>query len=177
METIKQLNKFTKTVLILGLTFILYGYICRQIGLYFFWESKSIGWTFFFIGIIGFLSNRIKIKTNEKKKTLLEKIGVGIIIFILVVQTVLISVISFTDAYSVAKLYIQNDVNLKNELGNITGFGLTPIGSIQKTSDASGDYGSATINLTVKGEKAFKDITIYVVKNVDSPDWKVVKME
>jgi hypothetical protein len=177
METFKQLNKFTKTVLIAGLTFILYGYLCRLIGIYFFWESKSIGWTLLFIGVIGFLSNRIKIKTTEKKKTLLEKIGIGIITFILLVQTILVSVIPFTDAYSVAKTHLINDANLKTEIGNITGFGLNPTGSIQKTTDSSGEYGSATINLTVKGGKAFKDITIYVVKNADSPVWKVEGIE
>ncbi|MBK8704273.1 MAG: hypothetical protein IPN33_12070 [Saprospiraceae bacterium] len=173
METIKQLNKFTKTVLLTGLTFILYGYLCRLVGLYFFWESKSIGWTLLFIGVIGFLSNRIKIKTREKKKTLFEKIGIGIIIFILLVQTIFIAVIPLTDAYSVAKTYLINDANLKTKIGNITGFGLIPTGSIQKTTDSSGEYGSAIINLTVKGDKKFKDITIYVAKNADIPDWKV----
>jgi hypothetical protein len=177
MEIIKQLNKFTKTALITGLIFILYGYLCRLIGLYFFWESKSVGWTLLFIGVIGFLSNRIKIKTTEKKKTLLEKIGIGIITFILLVQTILITVIPFTDAYSVAKTYLINDTSLKTEIGNITGFGLIPTGGIQKTTNSSGDYGNATINLTVKGDKKFKDITIYVVKNVDSPEWKVEGIE
>lgn len=173
METIKQLNKFTKTVLIAGLTFILYGYLCRLIGLYFFWESKSIGWTLLFIGVIGFLSHRIKIKSTEKKKTILEKIGIGLIVFILLVQTILVAVIPFTDAYSAAKSYLINDTNLKTEIGNITGFGLIPTGGIQKTTDSTGEYGSATINLTIKGDKGFKDIAIYVVKNADSSDWKV----
>lgn len=177
METIKQLNKFTKTVLIAGLISIFYGYLCRLIGIYFFWESKSIGWTLLFIGLIGFLSNRIKNKITEKKKTLLEKIGIGIIIFILLVQTILVTVIPFTDAYSVAKTYLTNDNSFKTEIGNITGFGLIPTGGIQKTTDSSGEYGSATINLTVKGDKKFKDITIYVVKNADSPDWKVEGIE
>jgi hypothetical protein len=177
METIKQLNKFTKTVLIAGLTFILYGYLCRIIGFHLFWESKSIGWALLLIGLVGFLSNRININTTEKKKTLLEKIGIGIIIFILLVQTILIAVIPFTDAYSVAKTYLINDANVKTEIGNITGFGLIPTGGIQKTTDSSGEYGSATINLTVKGDRAFKDITIYVVKNADSPDWKVEGIE
>lgn len=177
METIKQLNKLTKTILVTGLILILYGYLCRLIGLYFLWESKSIGWTLLFIGIIGFLSNRVKIKTTEKKKTLLEKIGIGLIIFILLIETILISVIPFTDAYSVSKAYLVNYPNLKTEVGNITGFGLIPTGGIQKTSDSSGEYGSATINLTVKGDKKFKDITIYVVKYADSPDWKVEGIE
>ncbi len=177
METIKQLNKFTKTVLIAGLTLILYGYLCRIIGLYFFWESKSIGWTLLFIGVISFLSNRVKIKTTEKKKTLLEKIGIGLIIFILLIQTILIAVIPFTDAYSVAKNYLINDATLKNEIGDINNFGLIPTGGIQKTTDSSGEYGSATINLTVKGDKKFKDITIYVVKYADSLEWKVEGIE
>lgn len=177
MGTIKQLNKFTKTVLIAGLTLILYGYLCRIIGLYFFWESKSIGWAILFFGVIGFLSNRVKIKTTEKKKTLLEKIGIGLIIFILLIQTILIAVIPFTDAYSVAKNYLINDATLKNEIGNINGFGLIPTGGIQKTTDSSGEYGGATINLTVKGDKKFKDITIYVVKYADGPEWKVEGIE
>ncbi|MEZ4773031.1 MAG: hypothetical protein R3D00_07605 [Bacteroidia bacterium] len=177
MEIFKQLNKFTKTVLITGLTFMLYGYLCRLIGIYFFWECKSIGWILLFIGVIGFLSNRIKIKTTEKKKTNLEKVGIGIIIFVLLVQTILVAVIPFTDAYLVATTHLINDDNLKTEIGNITGFGLIPTGSIQKATDSSGEYGSATINLTVRGDKAFKDITIYVVKNADSPEWKVEGIE
>jgi hypothetical protein len=159
------------------LTFILYGYLCRIIGLYFLWESKSIGWTLLFIGVIGFLSNRVKIKTTEKKKSILEKIAIGIIIFILLVQSILIVVIPFTDAYSVAKVYLNNDAKLKTEIGNINGFGLIPTGGIQKTTDSTGEYGSATINLTVKGDKKFKDITVYVVKYAGSPEWKVEGIE
>lgn len=177
METFKQLNNFTKSVLIAGLTFIVYGYLCRLIGIYFFWESKSIGWALLFIGLIGYLSNRVKIKTNNKAKTNLEKIGIGIIIFILLVQTILILVIPNTDAYSSAKAYIRNDEKLKTELGNINGFGLIATGGIQTTTDSYGEYGNATINLTVKGNKKFKDITVYIVKYADSAEWKVEGME
>jgi len=177
MDTIKQLNKFTKTVLIIGLALILYGYLCRLIGLYFFWESKSVGWVLLFFGLIGLLLNRIKIKTTENRKTLFEKIGIGFIIFILVVNTILSVVIPFTDAYLAAKTYLINDANLETELGNITEFGLIPTGGIQKTIDSNGEYGSATINLTVIGDKKFKDITIYVVKNANNPEWKVEEIE
>jgi hypothetical protein len=31
--------------------------------------------------------------------------------------------------------------------------------------------------MTLKGDKKFKDITIYVVKNADGPDWKVEGIE
>lgn len=177
MEPIKPLNNFTRKVLLAGLILLLYGYLCRQVGLNFFWESKSIGWAILFIGAIGFLISRIKIKKTEKKKTLLEKIGIGILIFILLIQTLLIATIPYSDAYPVAKAYLRNDAKLKNELGNITGFGLIPSGSVQKSSDSSGEYGSVIINFIVKGDRKFKDVTIYVVKTPDSPEWKVEGIE
>lgn len=174
---IKQLNKFTKTVLIIGIILIFYGYLCRLIGLYFFWESKSIGWVFLLIGLIGILSNSIKIKKLEKRKILFEKIGIGIVVFMMLVQTILIVIIPLTDAYSTAKTYLNNDIEINDEVGEIIGFGFIPTGGIQKTTDSNGEFGSATINITVKGEKKFKDITIYVIKNVDSPNWKVEGIE
>ncbi len=177
MEILRQLNKFTKVIIVSALIFILYGYLCRVIELYFFWESKSIGWGLLFIGSISFLFNRIKIKKIEKKNTVLDKIGIGVIIFILLIQTIFISVIPFTDAYSVAKKHLINDETFKNEVGNISGFGLIPTGGIQITSDSHGEYGVSTINLTVKGYKKFKDLTVYVVKYADSTEWEVEGME
>lgn len=177
METFKQLNKFTKSTLVAGLILIIYGYLCRIVGLYFFWESKSIGWTLLFIGVIGILSNRIKIKSTEKKKTLIAKIGIGIIIFILLAQSILIAVMPFTNAYSVAKIFLINDSTLKTELGEINGIGLISTGSFERIIDPNGEYGIATINLTLKGDKKFKDITIYVVKSPESPEWKVEGIE
>jgi hypothetical protein len=176
-NTFQQLSKFTKTLLIAGLVFIIYGYLCRLANLYFFWESKSIGWTLLFIGIIGLLLNKIKIKTTENKKSIPEKIGIGLIAFILFIQTILIAVIPFTDAYSIAKISLASDQKLKSEIGNITGFGIIPTGAIQKTTDSNGEYGNATINLTVKGDKKFKDVTINVAKYADSPEWKVEGVE
>lgn len=62
IEILKTLNKFTKTLLITGIVLILYGNISRIIDIYFFWESKSIGWNILFIGIIGLLLSLIKQK-------------------------------------------------------------------------------------------------------------------
>jgi hypothetical protein len=147
MNIFNQLSKFTKTVLVIGLSLILYSYLARLIELYFFWDSKSIGWTVLFIGLIGFLSNRIKFKKSENEKAISEKIGIGFIIFILFVQTILMVIILFTDAYSVIKFYVKNDTRLKSQLGNIISFGLISTGGIQKTTDSNGEYGSTTINL------------------------------
>jgi hypothetical protein len=177
MNIFNQLSKFTKAVLIAGLVLVMYGYLCRLIALYFFWESKTIGWTLLCIGIIGFLYDRIKINKTGEKKTLIEKIGIGIIAFSLLVQCMLLAIILFSEAYSAAKLYLIKDTHLKKEIGNIRGFGLIPIGSIEVITDSIGEYGTATINLTVKGDPKFKDVTIYLAKYADRPDWEVQEIE
>jgi len=76
------MSKFTKNILLTGSALTIYDYLCRVVGLYFFWESKYIGWAIILIGTISFLMNRIKIKKVQKRKTILEKIGVGISIFV-----------------------------------------------------------------------------------------------
>jgi hypothetical protein len=175
--TIKQLSKFTRLTLTVSLVFLSYGYLCRLIGINFFWESKSLGWAILLVGLIGLLSDRIGIKDDEKKKALPEKIGIGFLVFILFVQCILVVIIPFSNAYESAKTYIKDSDILKHELGEIQGFGLIPTGGIQKITDSSGEYGSAEINLTVKGEKKFKDIVVYVIKTADSPEWKVESFE
>lgn len=173
----KNLSKFTRVVLAVGLVLLLYGYLCRLAELYFFWESKAIGWALLFIGLIGLLADRIRLREEKDKTAILEKIGIGIIVFMLLIQTILISVTPFTDAYSVAKVYIQGNEQLNNEIGSVQGFWLMPMGGVEKTTDSNGTYGSATINLIVKGQRKFRDVTVYVVKYADQDDWIVERID
>jgi len=177
MTILKQLDNRTKTALIAALVLIIYGYLSRLTGLYFFWESESIGWVLLLAGAIGFLLTRIKTKAAVKKNTLPEKIGIGIIAFILFVNIGLMVIMPFTDACAAAKKYLTNNKELKSEVGNIKSFSLMLTGGIQKTTDSSGEYGNAAVNLIVKGDKKFKEVTLYVVKTADSPEWKVMAME
>ena len=177
ISIIQQLNKFTKAVLLTSFILIVYGYLSRLIGIYFFWESLSIGWILLFVGIIGFLYNKISIKSIEKKNTLPEKIGIGFIVFGLLISLLLLIIIPFTNAYQVAKIYLSNNIELQSEIGNIQGFGIIPTGSVQVSSGSKGEYGNAVISLTVKGDKKFKDITVYVIKDVDNLEWIVEGME
>ena len=173
----QNLSKFTRLLLTAGLVFAFYGYVNRLTDLYFFWESKSIGWALIFLGLISFLSDRIRLNNRVGKKPIPEFAGIGIIVFILLVQTILIAVTPFTDAYAVTKKFLNEDKRSEKEFGKIVGFGLIPTGAFQKTTDSQGTYGSATINLTVKGQKKFKDLKIYVTKNVDQPEWIVEGVE
>ena len=155
---------------------MLYGYLCRAVGLYFFWESKYIGWSLIFLGMIGFLINRIKIKKVQRRKTLLEKIGIGILIIVLLAQCILVSVVPYTDAYKASREFLLNDQRLKNEIGNIRNISLIPLGSIQKNTTGGIETGNATLLLIIKGEKKFKDVTVYVEK-APGKDWAVIGTE
>lgn len=176
-NTLKNFSTFTKAFLIIGVVFVGYGYFSRLIQLYFFWESKSFGWSLIFIGIIGALVDRVKVKKEKKQKSLIEKIGIGLFAFVLFVQVLFMIIIPMTDAYSIATDYLRNDEKLIQEIGEIKGFGLIPSGFIQKSSDPQGESGNAQINLIVKGEKKYKDVTVYVVKTKESTEWKIDKIE
>jgi hypothetical protein len=174
--TINEISRFTRLTLIASIVLLSYGYLCRLAGINFFWESKSVGWAALLVGIIALLADRIN-RDEQDKKMLAEKIGIGLLVFILFVQCILIAILPFSDAYHSAKAYILNDDTLRTQLGEIRGFGLIPAGAIEKITDSNGEYGSAEINLTVKGERKFKDVVVYLIKTADSPEWKVESLE
>ncbi len=166
-----------KAVLISGLSFIIYGYACRFFNIYFFWESRSIGWGFLLIGFIGLLMQRIKMKKLIRKEATLEKIGIGVIIFILFAKVLLLSITPFTDAYTLAKAYVMNDRKLQGEIGTINSLSIVPLGGISKSSNAGKDSGYATLTLILKGEKKFKEVTIAVAKSEDQEGWVVQEIQ
>jgi hypothetical protein len=170
-DIFRQINRSTKTVLIIGLTLVLYGYLCRLIDFSFFWESKTIGWTIVFVGLILSFKDLHRKPTVPKRNKIIQKISIGLIAFILIVQTIFICVIPFTDAYAVAKDHLTSDADLNNDIGTIKGFGLIPVEQIQKTMGAAGEYGNATINLIVKGDKKNKDVTISLSLYSDQKEW------
>lgn len=161
----------------LAVVFLTYGYLCRLAGIYFFWESKSIGWAIFFIGIIALLADSIKNKAVKEKKAIPEKIGIGIIVFVLLIQLILIIAIRFSDAYSTAKTFVSHEPAIQSELGNLTGFSLMPFGSIHVMTGSDGTSGEAAISLTIKGEKKFSDATVYLVKYPGEENWQVTGIE
>jgi hypothetical protein len=168
----------TKIISLLAVVLLIYGYLCRWFSIYFFWDSKSIGWTLLLIGTISYLIDNIAIRDSQNKKTILNKIGIGLLSFIIVVGAIFsISVRLFSDSYDVATDFIKNDNSLKEELGGINGFSLVTTGSIQTETNSEGEFGLADFELTAKGEKKFKDLTIQLIKNPDNPNWKVELMK
>ncbi len=172
------MNKRTKFLAIIAAVLLLYGYLSRLLNIYFFWDSKSIGWSLLLIAIISYLVDNIAVRESQNKKTILNKIGIGLLSFFVVVVLIFsVSVKLFSDSYDVATNHIKNDYSLREELGEIKGFSLLTSGSIQTETNSDGEFGYAAFELTANGEKKFKDVTIQLIKNPENPSWKVESME
>ena len=173
MEKIKRQTTFTKISLGFGILFLIYGFISRILPINFFWESKTIGWFLILFGLIGILINGIKIRKRNNKKTLMNKIGIGFILFTIFIQIILMITFPISTTYKVSTEYLRNDKELINEIGEIKGFGISATGSILKKTDMNGETGEATLNIIVKGKKNYKMITVYSRKDYES-EWKVL---
>ena len=176
MNKIYELDTFTKSTLGIGLTFLIYGSVCRMIPINFFWESKSIGWGLVFLGMIGLLLNGVKKRKAKNKNAILNKIGIGVICFILLVQTILIIAIPNSDAYTAAKEFVMNNEELISEIGSLEGFGLLPTGAIAVQKNSNGESGNANINMIIKGSRSYKSVTIFVSKEYGEA-WEVYRVD
>ena len=166
------MTKIVKITLAIGISMIVYGYLCRAIGIDFFWESNVIGWIITMVGIILLLIRRVKVKRNTNRTSGLEKVGIGVLILVIVVIGIIIIVIGNSNALSAAKTYVLNSDSLKNEIGDIREFGITYTGGIEISSDSAGEDGTANISLIIKGSKKFKELDFYVVKE-KKQNWEV----
>lgn len=171
-----KISKVTLVILVLSLLLIIYGSICRAAHIYFFWESRSIGGILLLIGSITCLLDIIKAGRIARKNTIGYKIGIGAIAFILFVQLLLAGILPFSDAYAKAREYLMGSKEAKEMVGNVKGISLLLSGGIEKSEDASGESGSATINLIVKGD-AYRDVTVYMYLYPDSASWNVEEID
>lgn len=172
MNVLKKINRPTRQVLAVALLLILYGYLCRAVHLYFFWESLTVGWELLLVGLIILLFGLIKQKKRAGRKYIWEGIGAGLLIFYIIVQVILYIALMNSDAYQAARTWLSHNDAIRAETGNIDRMVLIPAGQFSGSSNARGTAGSATIEILIKGDKKFKDLTLYLDKQVDT-DWKV----
>jgi len=173
----KQHSYFTKIFIAIGLLLIIYGYLCRKAEIYFFWESRYIGWGLFWIGTVSFLITQGRIKKAANKKNLLENIGIAVIIFILCLSTGLYVWLPFTDAYPVAAQYILLDPQVEIEIGTLKQYVLLPKGSYSSRSDTSGIHKYAQFTFIIKGERKYEQISITTCFSPPDYRWKVIAIQ
>jgi hypothetical protein len=160
----------------ISVVLLLYGYLCR-LGLYFFWESLVIGWELLFVGAIFALVSLRRDKKRNGKKAIGEGILIGFLIFLLSVQGIIYVVVPRTDAFRAAETFVRGNADIKKQVGNVTGLSMMPVGNFQESgSESQGMTGSATMELTVKGDLRFKDYILYLDK-LPGTDWQVQNIQ
>ncbi len=174
MDKFNKLPQTIKTLIILTGVLLIYSYLCRLIGLNFFWESKILAWSLLLVSIISLLVQRIQIKKTQEKETLSEKIAIGLVSFILLFVSIWFVFVPQTDSYKIAKEYILTDKEISNEVGEVNSIVLVPVGNISISTTSEGTKGQATLSFIVKGNQKFKDITLLLNKSINS-DWTIVK--
>lgn len=152
---------------------LIYGYSCRLLGVYFFWESKTIGWVLFFVTLILFLLDRIKLEKTRNGKTIGEKIGIAVQSFVLVTKAVLFFVIPHTEFYENARSYIMTNPGIEQQTGPVNDIFLLPYGAISSRSNSAGTTGQADLHFVVKGRDKYMDLNLLIGKETDS-DWQII---
>lgn len=150
----------------------MYGYLCRLLGLYFFWESKTVGWVLFWITIVFILRDRIKDKKVQNKKVLLEKIGMGFSIFVIIIKGVLFFATQQTTAYDSAVNFIRTNPEIQHSVGSVNSVYLVPYGGMAITTSAEGTAGQADLHFVIKGAEAYMDLNLLMNKDFDT-DWQI----
>jgi hypothetical protein len=168
------LNIYTRITLIAAVTLICYGYVCRSLHLYFFWESLPIGWELLLVGGIFILLQVIKIRQQEGSKAMPLKIGLGLLCFIGLVQLVVSSMILHSDSLVAAKQHLLADKSVQLKVGTPHSFVLVPAGGISQSTSPEGTVGSAEIHLIVKGTTGIIDAVLIVERQLGDNAWKVV---
>lgn len=165
-----------KTTAILGFVLLLYGYASKFIGIYFFWESKSLGWLVVLVLSIIILSKDVKTRKLKKSPTVGGYIGIGLISFILLIKAILIISIPISDAYSNAKTQLKEMESIVVQTGEIQGFSYRTNGAFSYSSNGTDEYGSLDMTIIIKGEAKYieKDI---LIEKTPKFNWQITYME
>lgn len=175
MKFYSSLSGFTKKLIITTICLLLYGYLCRTLAIYFFWESRTIGWTLFALTLIFILRDIIKLRKLKGKKTILQKFLILFPAITIIAQVILLFVIPQTDAYDTAVNFIRSNPEIQSITGPIKNVVVLPIGSMSTTSSSQGTEGLATLVFIVKGSNKYKDVDLKLSKQLNS-DWRIDMM-
>lgn len=103
---------------------------------------------------------------------ILEKIGIGFSIFVVIIKSILFFATQQTSAYDSALTFIKKNPEVQNKVGIVNGIFLVPFGGMSMTTNSQGTAGQADLNFIVKGSKRYIDLNLLMNKDFDT-DWQV----
>lgn len=162
-------------MLVTGLIFVIYGYLCRILNLYFFWDAKTIGWILLFIALLFYWIDLRRKRKQESKKITWVTLGICLLAFGLALLPVIVIIFHNTEAYHVATEYVKSNPRIKEQIGEVNSFGLIPSGTVQTTTTNSVETGNAVFEMTVNGSKKNMDLVIELIKEPNNA-WTVTAL-
>ena len=165
----------TKVVFIIGILLLIYGYLCRFLSIYFFWDSKYFGWLGIVSAILLLLIDIRMIRVRQKQNIFFVRVMVAVIVIFLALEGSVIIWLKNSAAYANLTESIKTDDVMKAELGGIRGFSFVPGINIIDIINAPSSE-SLTFVITVRGQKAYKELEV-VIGTAASPEWQVLSMK
>jgi len=156
----------TKVIFIIAFLLLIYGYLCRLLNIYFFWDSKHFGWILMATGVMGFFIDLKKILKAQKKSTFLPQLFIGIIIVAFGIAGGGVLLVNSSKTYQDTIESIKTDEVIKSEMGDIKGVGLFPSGTGFLDFAFKASQGPSTFVITVRGSKIIKDVEITLYKSL-----------
>ena len=155
----------TKVIFIVAFLLLIYGYLCRLLNIYFFWDSKHFGWIMLTTGLMGFFIDLKKILEAQKKSSFIPRLFIGVIIVAFGIAGGGILLVNSSKTYQDAIDSIKTDEVLKSEIGTIKGVGLFPSGPGFLDFAYKLNRDPSTFVITVRGSRVIKDVEITLYKS------------
>jgi len=156
----------TKIIFIIAFLLLIYGYLCRMLNIYFFWDSKHFGWITLAIGFMGFFIDLKKILVAQEKNSFPINVFIGIIIIAFGIAGGGIILVKNSKAYQDEIENIKIHEPLKSEIGDFKSVGLFPSGTGFVDFAFNAKPGPSTFTITVRGSIAIKDVEITLYRSL-----------
>lgn len=172
---IKNSSTFFKFLFFTSLFLILFGYLVRLFGIYFFWESTAVGFGLLLLSIAHFFIDDINARIEKGLNKVLSYILVGLICFTILIKGLMAIILPNTRAYRTAKILLKNDLTLTAEVGKIHSFSVLPKGSMATHSNQYGSTGKANLTLIIKGERKYIEKNVILKKELEE-EWVILSI-
>lgn len=156
----------TKAIFIIAFLLLIYGYLCRLLNIYFFWDSKHFGWIMMATGLMGFFIDLKKILQAQQKSTFLPRLFIGVLIVAFGIAGGGIALLKSSKAYQEEIENIKTNGLLKSEIGDFRGVSLFPSGRGFLDFAYNVNSDPATFTITIRGTHAYKDVELTLYRSM-----------
>jgi len=172
----KNIGIALKILFLLSLSLILYGYVAREFNIYYFWESKTIGFGLLLIAIAKFIMDDISARRENKMHKISFYLILGILCLSIFIKVLFAFIIPNSEAFDSATKLLKTDLNLISQIGEINSISYFATGNLETRTDEYGKTGRADLTLIIKGEKKYVEKNV-VMNKTPEENWKIIEMK